>query len=274
MNTRSSVTITKYSGLAGWFFILLILAVFIFPGCEEDQDQSGNPVRVESQVDGDYLLDDETEINISNVVGSLVLTGESATNIIRWQLNKKVDADSYDSAVAGLDNIELTCDRVGDTLSLQIEHPAQTGELVHACDLALGIPYKMSVRVVVVGGEVNISNLDTIVIVQSAAGNLVLASHLGSCAIAGVTGSLTLEVALPTGGFCRAATVDGNISLSIPSQTTATVHLQTTGGTATHTNLDFENLTLLTNQLDGILGTGNGEISLTSTNGNLSISGI
>lgn len=189
-------------------------------------------------------------------------------------MNKKVDADSYDSAVAGLADIELICDRVGDTLSIQIERPAQTGGLVHACDLALGIPYKMSARVVVVDGEVNISNLDTTVVVQSAAGNLVLASHFGSCAFAGVTGSLTLEVALPSGGFCRAATVDGDISLSIPSQTMATVHLQTTGGSVTHANLDFENLTLLTNQLDGILGTGNGEISLTSTNGNLSISGI
>lgn len=60
MNTRPTATITKYSGIAGWFFILLILVVLIFSGCEENQDQSGNPVRAESQVDGDYLLDDET----------------------------------------------------------------------------------------------------------------------------------------------------------------------------------------------------------------------
>jgi len=98
--------------------------------------------------------------------------------------------------------------------------------------------------------------------------------HYGSCDIHTNKGEVKIEIDIPPSGYCKAATERGDIVLTIPHQTSATIYAKSYSGTATYNGLNIENLNQSYGLLTGILETGEGEIWLETKSGNIKIKGI
>ena len=69
-------------------------------------------------------------------------------------------------------------------------------------------------------------------------------------------------------------TVNGNVDLAIPTSTNALLSIALANGTISVTNLTVSNQSSSNTTLNGTLGTGEGAITLRTTNGNISLLGF
>lgn len=70
------------------------------------------------------------------------------------------------------------------------------------------------------------------------------------------------------------ATVNGNISLSIPDDTSAELLAQVTNGNISTSGLVLQNQVVTGTSLRGTLGAGDGQITLGTVNGNITATGF
>ncbi len=254
-------------------FSALIIAVFYF-GCVDTSDNNTDPVTTQGSSDGIVQITGETNIEITNTLGGLIVTGESNTGQIRWQLNKSIEAETYDDAQTGLDYFILSTETTGGSIIVSVEFPEGDNYSNIACGLVLGIPYKMNTIINTIAGDAVISYLDTTTTISSVDGDLWLDNHAGSCTINGVPGNADITIALPTNGYCRATDITGDIGLAIPRETSATLSATSPSGIISFSGLTITNLDEQTGHITGTLGTGDGEITITSLSGNISIEGF
>jgi len=89
-----------------------------------------------------------------------------------------------------------------------------------------------------------------------------------------VNGQLNAKLALPPQGTCKMSTVNGQILLTIPKTTSAEFFASVTNGEINLANLSLNNSVSTPKSLRGRMGDGQGTITLSTVNGNISVSGF
>ena len=101
-----------------------------------------------------------------------------------------------------------------------------------------------------------------------------IVGHSGSCDIETEKGEIEIEIVIPDRGYCKALTLDGAITLRIPKETSASINAQTDKGAIIYENIKILDISQQSGKLSGQLGNGEGEISLATKNGNVTIIGF
>jgi len=78
---------------------------------------------------------------------------------------------------------------------------------------------------------------------------------------------------LPPAGILNAQVTSGQIIMNVPTNTSAKLTAKVTNGTVNVTGLSLSNMIGNQKEIQGTLGSGNGKIELTTTNGNISVVG-
>ncbi len=121
-------------------------------------------------------------------------------------------------------------------------------------------------------GALELRDVDGDAVGQTTNGAIRVEGHRGDLDLATSNGAVSIETELLDGGSCRAFTTNGDVSLSIPIWTSAELDAATTGGAVTLDGLGADG-SVGGSRARVLLGSGDGEIVLRTTNGSVGIVG-
>ena len=136
------------------------------------------------------------------------------------------------------------------------------------------LPSRLEIVAGNVNGNISLEAIENDVRVTNVNGNIDLDGIIGSARVDLVNGQIDAEVSLPTGGDIDMETVNGQINLDIPRATSADFSASVINGIISVSNLEVQNDVQEPRSRRGTLANGDGNISLSTVNGNISIRGL
>ncbi len=225
------------------------------------------------RIDGNAPLGSAKVLVVQNTIGHVLFSGNGPDTTLSWHLTRTVSGTDQSQLAGHLNDISISFVYAGDTTFVAATTPGGQSAYSYTCVLSLTAPFNVPCVIAPVTGIVDVSDLDTSLVV-SANGDIMLARVSGSTSIVSAAGNITVETALGAGDSCFCSTGKGDIALHIPTSTSAVVNASTGQGDLSYTNLVFDSLQQTALSLSGILGTGNGRIHLSTTAGNITMTGF
>lgn len=211
------------------------------------------------------LIGQDGEVNVSGISG--------ATSVIISAI-KRVQSESIEDAEAHLQRLNINVQDLATEIRVETIQPVDDGRN-YIVDYTITLPRFLATRIRNVGGIITLSSIDNNVTVLNVGGNITLRDILGSAVIDLVAGIIEGEVTLPLNGTIDMRTTTGDINLFIPVSTSAGFSAAVTNGSISITNLVLQNEVRTSTFRSGILGSGQGTITLeTEAVGNISATGF
>ncbi len=257
-------------------YITVIALIFLIVSC--DRNQTSEPIELKTYTK-DYYSNSSTQnakiISIYNSMGGVIITGWSFVDSMRVYMYKTIEATSKELAEMHFDDIQSIITKTGDTLVVAIDYLLDSDEIKYKhSSLSLDIPYKMNCKVSYSNGEIFIDNLSSDLSIEESENKIQIDRHEGSCEVTS-NNEISVQTVLPDSDHCKLNTTEGDVSLSIPDTTNSKVDLKTDDGTITYTNLTFDQVLIQNNNnLNGILGTGDAEITVYTKKGDIELIGF
>jgi len=255
--------------------LIFFLSIILIIGCSNsDTTDPIELVQQSTKVTSDISLADISKISVENSKGGLIINGSDVDETLSYTLSKTVKAESGDKAQAHFDDIELETETLNDSMKFFVKYPSDSDRLESYGYLDLDIPRGIPCTISNMREGIYSSYMSNTITVKNVKDHIKIVGHNGSCDLETEKGELEIEIAVPDSGFCKAVTLDGDIILKIPTETSAAISAVTESGTVTYENLVISNMNQEEGKLSGVLGSGSGEIIISTKNGNINITGI
>lgn len=234
-------------------FLTAFILILFLVSCEDESSPESYEYEETSTEVVPLTTQDFLEIRHTN--GNLEITGSDTASRFTMQITRRVKSyRSSANAVDFIDDILVDITTFADKLEVMVDHPKDT-DLDYEVDFVITGPIIYDYTIVQGNGNVHLKGVSRNVDITLGNGNtnadLIL---LNDC-----------DVTLENG--------NGNIELRIPDITDAEVFAILGNGTLMHEGLDFSDLVSGSTSLQGILGDGNGSISISLGNGNIHLIG-
>ena len=260
-----------------FLFVLLSLAAFI--ACDVRVIDSDNNVAntnffaVES-FSFEIAVKNQTRLNLTVINGPVDVIGVAGATTAKIFGERRIESASAADAKAHLKELEVRVTDRQDEISVNTIQPDNTHGRNYKTVYHLRLPNTWKFNVDHVNGIVTIDSLKNDVSLKVTNGSVQLREIFGSVVAELVNGQLTGKLGLPVQGTCKMTTVNGQILLTIPKTTTADFSAAVTNGDINLSNLALQNSVSTPKSLRGKLGDGQGTISLSTVNGNISVDGF
>lgn len=250
---------------------MLLFFVILLIGCKDNSSQSPDLTTYTNKSYGGTRLTNEKVLVVRNTNGLVNIQGAASTDTLTWYLFKSVQAETQVKGDEKFSFLKLSTQTVGDTLFVDVYSTVQESNL--NCGVTLTVPSGFICKIEEAVGDVTVSDLDSVLIIENAS-VVDLKRHNGSCQISGLAGNKSLELAFPDSGFCRVKISSGNILLKIPTDVSASVYAKSLNGVVSQKGLTITVVEQSSGFLSGKLGSGNGEIRLETSQGNIQIENL
>lgn len=264
---------------AAGIFLFILLNLIIFTACgvriiePDDRVDNTNYAATES-FSFDIAVKNQTRLALGAINGPVDVVGVPNAATARIWGERRVESESAADAKAHLKELEVRVSDRQDEISVQTLQPDDTHGRNYVVVYHLRIPQAWKLSLGHVNGAVTIDSLNNDVSVKLVNGDVQVREMYGNLTAEVINGQVTGNLTLPLQGTCKASTVNGLITLSIPRTTTAEFSAAVTNGNIHVTNLALNNMVSTPQSLRGKLGNGQGTISLSTVNGNISVSGF
>jgi hypothetical protein len=250
--------------------LLLIALALLAISCKKNESVV-QTYEYDQRSSGVLALSPVKAIVVQNQFGPVIIEGISNTSEVDWFLDKGVTADSQTAADQIFSQILVTLQTSNDTAYVSVSGPSD----IHSYSslLSLSVPSNVPCVLRKVNGPTYVSYLDSSFVGENLT-TTTIQEHQGDCILLGSNGDVSAEIALPDSGLCRVSFNSGNITLKIPTATSSMLSAQTGRGTITDSALVIGNLVRTANSLTGKLGTGHGNIQLSTGTGNIVLDGF
>ena len=219
-----------------------------------------------------FTLDDGGRFSISNVNGSITVTGGRGDNVEIVAIKK---ADNQD----GLDEIEIEISHSASEIVVETEL-GDSHSWFSLGDSSGSVTYEIIVpagtmldSVETVNGDVNISGVSGMVVAESVNGDLTIRDLEGDVALATVNGGVDAEFTKCEGQQrMKAETVNGRVTITLPEDADVQVSADTLNGGIN--GRDFGLVTdkgFVGSDLNGKIGDGNARLNIDTVNGSIKI---
>jgi hypothetical protein len=278
--------------LASVFVILLVL---VFNShCELDifgTDKDDNRSHADSTYILSFGLTGVTSFSPRTSNGSIELQG-TTTDSIRVEVRYRVYAGTESAAREGLGliTVDSTLALTGE-LGLWSEHPTEDSRDFQV-SYVIALPADLPVDATTLNGAIDAEDMTSSLDVRSTNGTISVEDHQGQLLALTVNGGIDLEnidgsiSAQTTNGSVEAENVlvgtnsvligtsNGSVELTIPANTSAALSAQCANGTVSITGLSVIYTVNQANRKVGVIGDGDGVITLTAGNGNIAVRGL
>ncbi len=273
MNTYHDAPSTRTSTFALW----AVTGLLLLTGCDFS-DPGGDVHRTDSWATAPFFF----EVNISNhiridiggVSGKIDIVGQDGATTVSIRGEKRVGSDSAHDAKRHLDDLEVQVTDLGDEVLVRTHQPRNTGGRHYVVDYTITLPPDLIVDVALVNGKITIDAIENTVRVGNVSGDVHLTDIVGNVRVTSVSGNIASDVVLPINGEIELSTISGNIMLSIPSVTSADLSAVVTYGAISTSNLSIQNRVQTPRSLEGMLGNGEGVITLHTLSGAIHVQGF
>lgn len=215
-----------------------------------------------------------SRLRLEAINGEIRITGTSESDSVIITGERRVGSESMEDAEEYLKKLEVNVQDLGSEVFVKTIQPQKAYGRSYVVNYTITLPKNLEVLVSNVNGRVTIDSINNDVIVINVNGLVTLDEIFGSASVSLVNGQIEGEITLPFDGIIGMSVVNGNIDLKIPVSTSAEFWASVTNGNINVLNLVLQNPVVSTTSLRGTLGDGQGTISLTTVNGNISVEGF
>ncbi len=216
-----------------------------------------------------------SKLRLEGVNSEITITGTSSANSVTITGIKRVGSDSTQDAQEHLQELEVNVQSLTNEVFVETIQPQDTGCRKYVVDYTITLPRNLKVQVKNFNGIVTIDSMDNDITVNNVNGNITLTEIVGSALVNLVNGIIESKVTLPLNGTIDLNTLNGDINLTIPVNTSAEFSAVVNIGSISVSDLVLQNEVSTSTSLSGTLGSGQGTISLESEEiGDISVSGF
>jgi len=216
-----------------------------------------------------------TQFTLIGVNGEIEINGNTGANSVTITGIKRVLSESVEDAQAQLQNLTVNVQDLLNEIRVETIQPANTGGRSYIVNYTVTLPRFLKNNVTNLNGIVTLDSIDNDVTVLNMNGSATLTNITGSASANILNGQIQGAVTLPLNGVIDMTTLNGNIELEIPVNTSAVLSASVTLGTVTTQNLVLQNMVSTPTFLSGTLGNGQGTIILEAKQiGNITVTGV
>ena len=247
-------------------FTILIGLSFLVNGCFSVDDlvpafschDLADNSRFYSEESFSFEIDiiEQHSIKLEAINGIIDIVGISNSNSIKVTGEKRVESSSTKDAESHIKELSVNIRDLSEEILVKTEQPEYSGGRSYIVNYNITIPK-----------DLNIS-------VSSANGCVTLNEMLSNVNVKLINGEVDSKVTLPLDGEIELSVINGNIDLDLPMNTSAIFTSKVTSGKISVSNLELHDRIETTNSLFGILGDGQGNISLKTVNGRIWATGF
>lgn len=240
------------------FVVALLVSASLFASVTEEETFS-------------YTLNDGGRFSVSNVNGSITVTGESG-NTVEIVATKKADNQE------DLDEIEIDISHSASAIVIDTEigeskswfSHGKSGEVKYVVTVPVGT---MLDSVDTVNGDVNISGVSGEVVAESVNGDLEVRDLASDADLSTVNGSIDAEFAKLEGQQrVKAETVNGRVTITLPADADVEVSADTLNGGINGRDFGLEtDKGFVGSDLNGKIGNGSARLNIDTVNGSVKI---
>jgi len=219
-----------------------------------------------------YTLSDGGSFSISNVNGSITVTGGSGDSVEIIAIKK---ADNQKE----LDEIEIVISESGNEISVETELGESNGWFSHhnksgQVNYEIIVPAGTNLdSVETVNGDVDISGISGKVVAESVNGDLEISDLAGDVRLATVNGSIEAEFSRLEGQqSVKAETVNGRVTMILPKNADVEISADTLNGGINARDFGLEtDKGFVGSDLNGKIGSGSARMNIDTVNGSIKI---
>jgi hypothetical protein len=226
-----------------------------------------------------YTVDvvDQVRLRLDAINGTIRVTGVVDATTMTVEGTKLVWSNSQADADAALDNLAVVIDEGVEVFHVHTDQPEQDGR-AYAVEYEIRLPDDLEVAMVNVNGDIIVEFVKNSVEITSVNAAINLDEIEGNVSIQLVNGDVDAELTLPLDGVVDMAVADGDITLEIPTDTSAEIYFEIACCGNNFSNLDVQDLEhsppgVWPPTVTGTLGAGQGTISLAVGNGIITMIG-
>ncbi len=252
--------------------VLLTILIFI-AGCTTSVNNSNPTAQFTEAFQYASTGSSFMGVSVNNVNGTIEVVGVDSLTGIQVSGEKKVTDQTETAAEGHIGDISIEIDSSGNTFSIITHQPNSSGNRNYEVDYKIYVPIGWNVAIVNINGNITVTNISNDVNVDVTNGTVDADSITGNLETVVQNGNINADVVLPSGDECDLNTTNGQIVLTVPRSTSATVTASVVNGTVSISNLSIvETLTSQT-RITGTIGKGESSISLSAVNGTIELKG-
>lgn len=214
-----------------------------------------------------------TRISINNVNGTIEVVGVDSLSSIQVSGEKKVTDQTETEAEDHIGDINIEIDSSDNTFSIITHQPNSSGSRNYEVDYKIYVPIGWKVAVANINGNISVTNISNDVAVDVTNGMVSANSVTGNLETVIQNGNINADIVLPSGDACNLNTTNGQIVLTVPRSTSATVTASVVNGTVSISNLSIVETSASKTHIAGTIGKGESSISLNAVNGTIELNG-
>ena len=172
-----------------------------------------------------------------------------------------------------LQYLELTVHELTNIIYVETNHPDDSGGREYSIDFEILVPNDFLLDINDINGTIQIDSLANDINLVLTNGDVRFNDFNGSCFVYITNGQFLGNIEMPLHGDNIIYVVNGLIDLEIPVYTSADFSATVVNGSISIMNLNMSNQEITENSVTGILGNGDGVISLNVINGNIEVLG-
>jgi len=212
-------------------------------------------------------------VRLIGVAGSVEIAGRSDAAGIVVEGVRRVRSYSRADAQEHLPDLGVSFRESGGTLFVETRQPAFNHGRAYEVDYRIEVPSDTDLTVVHVSGTVGIRSVSGDVDVQAVAGPVALSDITANVRAVLASGDVDASIALPPGGLVELRTGSGDIRLSVPSETSASLTAATTSGAVHVVDLVLSDQDPRAAVLRAVMGHGDGTIRIDTASGDITVRG-
>lgn len=268
MNVEKTIGVRRAARLA-----LMAAALLPLAACSEDLTGSNG---FEAQEPFSIAVEVTTQLAVvlNGVNGEVEFSGVAGFDSVRIEGVRRVFSSSVADAEAHLPDIEVVTDLQAGEVGIQTEQPSSSNGRTYVVDYQITMPTELMAQIENANGNINVESLENTARAQVANGNIVFTDIVGDVLAQTGNGNIICSAVLPAAGQASLTTGNGNINLQIPTATSAQFSAAVGNGAITISGLSLQDQTVTPNLVTGRLGTGDGQITLATGNGNITAVGF
>ena len=198
----------------------------------------------------------QTRLVLEATNGTISIAGVAGADVVTVEGTREVHAATVDEAQQALPEVQVNVEEFAEEIVVRTIQPQDNERRNFVVNYEINLPRNLSVLVTSANGNIDVTDIDGSVSVQLSNGNV------------------EARVTLPPNGAIEITIANGDTDLFIPVSTSAAFSAAVGNGSIEISNLELQNLVRTSKTAMGVLGEGNGSITLQTGNGRITASGF
>ena len=258
--------------------LLLITIVFCsITSCfvvNPTDNANNNDFSAEESFSYNVPVNNQNRLVLEAINSPVQITGEAGLTTVKIWGERIVKSDSQEDADKHLTYLDVVVNNRDDEVHITTEQPSESNGRNYQVNYNIVLPIDWEIVVGNINGKIVVETLRGDVKIHLVNGDIQISELYGNLAVAITNGNLDAQMTLLPNGTCIANSVNGQIGLRIPNNTSAELSAGVTNGSVSVNNLELQNLTSTRTSIKGKLGDGQGTIVLGTVNGIISVTGF